>query len=51
MHAVVFEVDMKRHVPITEPLFQELSATAEFFPAMNVAELGAGLSWAAAASR
>lgn len=37
--------------PIAEPLFQELNATVEFFPAMNGAELGAGLSKAAAASR
>lgn len=37
--------------PIAEPLFQELNATVEFFPVMNGAELGAGLSKAAAASR
>ena len=29
--------------PIAEPLFQELNATVEFFPAMNGADLGAGL--------
>jgi hypothetical protein len=37
--------------PVAEPLFQELNATVEFFPAINGAELGAGLSKAAAASR
>ena len=35
--------------PIAEPLFQELNATVEFFPAMNAAELGAGLGKASAA--
>jgi hypothetical protein len=29
--------------PIAEPLFQELNATVEFFPAMNGDDLGAGL--------
>ena len=29
--------------PIAEPLFQELNATVEFFPTMDVAQLGAGL--------
>jgi len=37
--------------PIAEPLFQELNATVEFFPVMNVAELGAGLEKASAAWR
>src|SRR5688500_3582002 len=35
--------------PIAEPLFQELNATVEFFPAMNAAQLGAGLTKASAA--
>ena len=37
--------------PIAEPLFQELNATVEFFPAMNAAQLGAGLDKASAAWR
>jgi hypothetical protein len=37
--------------PIAEPLFQELNATVEFFPAMNAAQLGAGLEKASAAWR
>ena len=37
--------------PIAEPLFQELNAAVEFFPAMNVAELGAGIVKASAAWR
>ena len=37
--------------PIAEPLFQELNATVEFFPAMNVAQLGTGLGKASAAWR
>ena len=37
--------------PIAEPLFQELNATVEFFPAMDVAQLGAGLDKASAAWR
>ena len=36
--------------PIAEALFQELNATVEFFPAMNAAELGAGLNKASAAT-
>lgn len=32
--------------PIAEPLFQELNATVEFFPAMNVEELQRGLAHA-----
>ena len=35
--------------PIAEPLFQELNATVEFFPAMNVTQLGAGIAKASAA--
>jgi hypothetical protein len=35
--------------PIAEPLFRELNATVEFFPAMSAADLGAGLGKAAAA--
>lgn len=35
--------------PIAEPPFQELNATVEFFPAMDAAQLGAGLSKASAA--
>lgn len=35
--------------PIAEPLFQELNATVEFFPAMDAAQLGAGLANASAA--
>jgi hypothetical protein len=35
--------------PIAEPLFQELSATVEFFPAMNAAQLGAGIAKASGA--
>ena len=35
--------------PIAEPLFQELNATVEFFPAMNAAQLGAGLTKASGA--
>ena len=37
--------------PIAEPLFQELNATVEFFPAMNVAQLGDGIAKASAAWR
>ena len=37
--------------PIAEPLFQELNATVEFFPAMDAAQLGAGLGKASAAWR
>ncbi len=35
--------------PIAEPLFQELNATVEFFPAMNGDDLGAGLGKASRA--
>ena len=35
--------------PIAEPLFQELNATVEFFPAMDAAQLGVGLGKASAA--
>ena len=35
--------------PIAEPLFQELNATVEFIPAMNAAQLGAGLTKASGA--
>ena len=35
--------------PIAEPLFQELNATVEFFPAMNGDDLGAGLGKAPSA--
>ena len=35
--------------PIAEPLFQELNATVEFLPAMNAAQLAAGLAKASAA--
>lgn len=35
--------------PIAEPLFQKLRATVEFFPAMNAADLGAGMGKASAA--
>ena len=35
--------------PIAEPLFQELNATVEFFPAMNGDDLGAGLGKASSA--
>lgn len=34
--------------PIAEPLFQELNATVEFIPAMDAAQLGAGLEKASA---
>ena len=35
--------------PIAEPLFQELNATVEFFPVMDAAQLGAGLTKASRA--
>jgi hypothetical protein len=35
--------------PIAEPLFHELNATVEFFPAMNGDDLGAGLGKASSA--
>jgi hypothetical protein len=35
--------------PISEPLFQELSATVEFLPAMNAAQLEAGIAKASGA--
>ena len=35
--------------PIAEPLFQELNASVEFFPAMNGNELEAGLGKASSA--
>ena len=35
--------------PIAEPLFQELNASVEFFPAMNGDDLGAGLGKASSA--
>lgn len=35
--------------PIAEPLFQELNATVEFFPAMNGDDLGTGLGKASSA--
>ena len=49
---VVFDLaDPSDIPPIAEPLFRELNATVEFFPVMDVAELGAGLGKASAASK
>ncbi|HVE45242.1 MAG TPA: hypothetical protein VNA57_00645 [Acidimicrobiales bacterium] len=36
--------DLSDIPPIAEPLFHELNAKVEFFPAMNVDDLGAGLA-------
>ena len=48
---VFFDLADPSDIPsIAEPLFQELNATVEFFPAMNAAELGEGLAKASAAS-
>ena len=47
---VFFDLADPSDIPaIAEPLFQELNATVEFFPAMNAADLGAGLGKASAA--
>jgi len=49
---VFFDLDDPSDIPpIAEPLFQELNATVEFFPAMDAAQLGAGLHKASAAWR
>ena len=47
---VFFDIADPSDIPsIAEPLFQELNATVEFIPVMNVDELGAGLGKAAQA--
>ena len=47
---VFFDLADPSDIPsIAEPLFQELNATVEFFPAMNAAQLGAGLTKASGA--
>jgi len=47
---VFFDLADPSDIPsIAEPLFQELKATVEFFPAMNAAQLGAGLTKASGA--
>ncbi|HEV2760755.1 MAG TPA: DUF3303 family protein [Acidimicrobiales bacterium] len=49
---VVFDLaDPSDIPPIAEPLFQELNATVEFFPVMDVAQLRAGLEKASTAWR
>jgi len=41
---VFFDLADPSDIPaIAEPLFQELNATVEFFPAMSAADLGAGM--------
>ncbi len=47
---VFFDLADPSDIPaIAEPLFQELNATVEFFPTMNAAQLGAGLTKASGA--
>ena len=47
---VFFDLADPSDIPsIAEPLFQELNATVEFFPAMNATQLGAGLTKASGA--
>ncbi len=49
---VFFDLADSSDIPrIAEPLFQELNATVEFFPAMIAAQLEAGLGKASAAWR
>ena len=46
---VFFDLADPSDIPaIAEPLFQELNATVEFFPAMNTVDLQAGLARASA---
>ena len=42
---IVFDLDDSSQIPlIAEPLFQELNASVEFFPAMNADDLQKGLT-------